>query len=461
LNEHNSIKHALGTGIAMKVVHISSHDCFGGAARSAYRLHAGLREIGCDSTMLVGVRDGNDPSVQLFQPREDASSRFLRYARRRNIAASFRRYRDKRPPGLEAFNDDRSEYQSEIQEQIPDCDVIHLHWVAGLFDYRVFLAAAARRAPLVWTLHDMNPITGGCHYDRECGRFAGACGRCPQLGSSDSHDLSNAVWQRKQRAFTAIPAGRLHVAAPSRWLAGEASRSSLLRSVPIAVIPYGLDTEAFVPRNMSIARNVLGIPKDAHVLFFAAHWLGEPRKGFALLAEALAGMNDISNLFLLSAGKCSGAPSISISHRNLGIVESEHLLSLAYSAADAFVLPTLQDNLPNTLLESLSCGTPVAAFNVGGVPDVLGDKEDGVTGALAQAGNIVDLRRSIRELLAHPDLRATLRGNCRRRAVRDYTLSGSARHYMKLYAELLSHNRAGSVVEDSECRQNQFAPTSR
>jgi glycosyltransferase involved in cell wall biosynthesis len=454
----------------MKVVHISSHDRFGGAARSAYRLHAGLRDLGCDSTMLVGIRDINDPSVQLFHPPNDAASRLLRYARRKNIAASFRRYRNSRPAGLEAFSDDRGEYQAAILEQVPDCDIIHLHWIAGMFDYRAFLPAAARRAPIIWTLHDMNPFTGGCHYDRECGLFAGECGSCPQLGSSDARDLSNAIWHRKQRAFAGIPAGRLHIVTPSRWLAREAASSSLLRGTSISVIPYGIDTGAFAPRDMALARGVLGIPQDARVLFFGAHWIGEPRKGFAILAEALAGMNDIPNLFLLTAGKCGGTPSVTVPHRNLGIVESEHLLSLAYTAADVFVLPALQDNLPNTLLESLSCGTPVAAFNVGGVPDAVGDAHGAANGsnsecvpvgALALPGNVADLRRAIRELLADAGHRTTMRENCRRRALRDYTLNGSARHYMNLYASLLGHSPTGAPLEDSECRQNQFAPTSR
>jgi glycosyltransferase involved in cell wall biosynthesis len=454
----------------MKVVHISSHDSFGGAARSATRLHEGLCELGCDSSLLVGVRDSGESSVKLFHPADDNASRLLRYARRKNIAASFRRYRNTRPAGLEAFSDDRSEHQAAILEQIPDCDVIHLHWIAGLFDYRAFLPVAARRAPIVWTLHDVNAFTGGCHYDGGCGRFAERCGRCPQLGSSDTHDLSNAVWRRKRRAFAAVPPGRLHIAAPSRWLVREAAHSSLLRGVPISVIPYGLDTDAFAPRDISLARNILGVPQDSRVLFFAAHWLGEPRKGFAFLAEAISGMSDIPRLFLLSAGKCGGTPSVTIPHRNLGIVESEHLLSLAYSAADVFVLPTLQDNLPNTLLESLSCGTPVAAFNVGGIPDALGDALGDAAGiasgcapvgALARPGDVTDLRRAIRELLAHPGLRTTLRENCRQRALRDYTLKSSARHYMTLYTGLLTPNGTASSVEDLECRQNQLATISR
>jgi len=444
----------------MRVVHISVYDYFGGAARSAYRLQAGLLQLSCDSSMLVGTRDTNDSNVVLFQPPNNTPSRLLRYARRKNIAASFRRYRNTRPAGLEAFSDDRCEHQAAILEQIPDCDIIHLHWIAGLFDYRAFLHVAALRAPIIWTLHDMNPFTGGCHYDRECGRFASQCGQCPQLGSSDSSDLSHAIWRRKRRAFSAIPPGRLHVAAPSRWLAREAIRSSLLRGIPISVIPYGLDTDAFAPHDVSLARNILGIPQGACVLFFAAHWLGEPRKGFSLLAEALAGLNNIPNLFLLSAGKCGDTPPVTIPHRNLGIVESEQLLSLAYSAADVFVLPTLQDNLPNTLLESLSCGTPVAAFNVGGIPDALGDAlgdAGGIIsgcapiGVLARPGDVIDLRRAIRELLAHPGLRTTLRGNCRQRALRDYTLKNSARRYMTLYTGLLAPNDAASSVEDLAC----------
>ena len=431
----------------MRVVHISAHDRFGGAARAAYRLHAGLRELGCDSAMLVGVRDSDDPDVRVFQPPSDPAGRMIRYGRRKNLAASMARYRNSRPAGGEMFSDDRSEHQAALLAQIPECDVIHLHWVAGLFDYRAFLPAAGRRASLVWTLHDMNAFTGGCHYDRGCGRFAEQCGCCPQIGSHDSNDLSRAVWKRKKTAFAAIPAGGLHMVTPSRWLAREAQRSPLLKGVSVSTIPYGMNAEAFAPREKSFARAVLGIPANARVLLFAAHWIGEERKGFRFLAEALSGMTNVPDLFLLSLGKSGGTPTLSIPHRNLGYVESEHLLSLVYSAADVFVLPSMQDNLPNTMLESLACGTPVAAFRVGGVAEVL---EDGVTGMLAEPGDAGSLRSAILEFLEVPARREEMGANGRSLILQKYTLRESARRYAELYSGLGDAARAHRRPELSE-----------
>lgn len=431
----------------MRIVHISSHDRFGGAGRAAYRLHAGLRALGCDSRMLVGTRDSDDPEVHLFRPPSDAASRVIRFGRRKNLAASLARYGDTRPAGAELFSDDRSEHGAAFLAQIPSCDVIHLHWVAGLFDYRGFLPVAARRAPIVWTLHDMNPFTGGCHYDRECGRFGEMCGRCPQLGSHDANDLSRSVWKRKHRALADLPAGSLSVVTPSRWLANEARRSTLLGDIPVSVIPSGLDVEAFAPREKICARTMLGIPADAKVVLFVAQWVGEPRKGFALLAEAIAAMGGVENLFLLSLGKSSGAPPLAIPHRHLGAVESEQLLSLVYSAADLFVLPSLQDNLPNTLLESLACGTPVVAFRSGGIPEVLHDR---VTGRLAATGDAVSLRQAIIEMLDDPAQCARMGENGRRLILDNHTLQFAAQQYIELYTALQEGRAAPRSVEKIE-----------
>lgn len=430
--------------IGMRIVHISSGDNLGGAAIAAHRLHSELREAGCDSVMIAGNRDGCDLGIRQFHPPADWPSRVMRYARRKNLQAAWNQYRTARPSDASLFSGDRSVHYAALLAQVPSCDVIHLHWVAGLFDYRAFLPAAARQAPLVWTLHDMNPFTGGCHHDYGCGRFANQCGACPQLGYSNPHDLTRVTWRRKRRAFTSIPAGRLQVVAPSQWLAGEARRASLFRDFPVCVIPNGLDMQTFAPREKLSARVMLGIPADARVLLFVAQWLGDPLKGFSHLAHALTGMTDVPGLFLLSVGKFAGALPVPIPCRNLGIVHDPRLLSMIYSAADLFLLPSLQDNLPNTMLESLACGTPIIAYGSGGIPEVV---RDGVNGMLVPTGDVAALRSTILSVLSDPARRSAMSENARRLMLREYTLKESARRYAELYASLCGGTYAHPQVE--------------
>ena len=159
--------------------------------------------------------------------------------RRRQILGDFARYHATRPTGLEPFSDDRSVHAFDLVKQLPPCDVIYLHWVAGFVDYHAFFSALPPRTPVVWLLHDMNVMTGGCHYDDDCGRYVNGCGACPQLGSADPEDLSRQVWKRKQEVFGTVEANRLHLVAPSRWMRELAKASPLLSRFPVTLIPNG------------------------------------------------------------------------------------------------------------------------------------------------------------------------------------------------------------------------------
>ena len=332
----------------MKIVHLSTSDMNGGAARAAYRLHLGLIRLGHDSTMFVARRRGNDPRVIAFAPAMNIYSRLRRRLRREQITRSFLNYRRSRPAGYELFSDDRTEHGSAILQQLPPCDVINLHWIAGFVDYEAFFVSLPEQTPVIWTLHDMNPFTGGCHYDHGCGKFRANCGSCPQLGSRNEDDLSRRIWYRKRDIFSTIRELRLHLVADSRWLATEARCSALLGRFPVTSCYYGLDVEDFAPRDRSFARDVLGVPRDVSVVLFAAHSVENRRKGFALLIDALAGMSDPKNPFLISVG--SGKPAIDarISHLHLGHISDDRWLSLVYSAADVFVIPSLQEAFGQT-----------------------------------------------------------------------------------------------------------------
>lgn len=421
----------------MKIVHLSTHDVAGGAARAAYRLHTGLRRLGHDSLMFVRQRHSYDPDVIAYRPASDLPTRLRRRWRRAQLGRDSAPYHASQPSGYDRFHEDRTRFGADLIAQLPRGDVVNLHWISDYVDCDSFFSRVPHQTPVVWTLHDMNPFTGGCHYDLGCGRYVDGCGACPQLGSRTERDLSHQVFQRKRRVFERIDPGRLHLVALNYWMAAEVRRSVLLRRFPVTVIPNGLDTEVFAPRERALARDVLGLAREARVVLFVATSVDSRRKGFALLAETLREMGDLPGLHLLSLGTGQPAVDPGIPHVHLGTVQNERLLSLVYSAADLFVIPSLQDNLPNTVLEALACGSPVVGFEVGGIPEMV---RHGVTGLLVRAGDTAALSEAIRDLLEDEARRLEMAARCRGVILGEHTLQAQAGRYVELY-QTISRSR--------------------
>ncbi len=417
----------------MKVVHVSTWDGAGGAGVAAYRLHAALLDAGADSRMFVENKCREDERVLAFRPARGLCVRLRRVARRLWISAALRRYVRTRPPGLEPFSDPRTIYGAAPVRQLPPCDILHLHWVAQFVDYGEFFRRLPSRVRVVWTLHDMNAFTGGCHYDLGCGRFAAQCGACPQLGSRSENDLSRAGWRRKRDAFRRLR-GRMHIVTPSHWMAEQVRLSSLLGEFAVTVIPNGVDAEQFAPRDPVACRSILGLPSEARVLLFLAHSVDNRRKGFGFLRDALAGLRGVKDLVLLSAG--AGRPDVPavLPHVHLGYVQGQRFLSAVYSAADLFVIPSLQDNLPNTVLESMACGRPVVGFEVGGIPDMV---RPGETGFLVPPQDADALRETILGALSDMDRLRAMSERCRQTVLNDYTLARQAQRCLELYRLLV------------------------
>jgi glycosyltransferase involved in cell wall biosynthesis len=383
--------------------------------------------------MLVQSRQSVDPLVIRFQPPKNPLVRLRRGIKRRYLAGTQASF--VRAPGASLFSDDRSANNADVIGQMPPSDIVNLHWVAGFFDYREFFHKIPARLPVVWTLHDMNPFTGGCHFDGGCGKFAERCGACPQLGSNDPKDLSAQVWRRKQEAFSLLNGDTVHLVTPSRWLQGEMSKSTLMSKFRCTAIPNALDTELFQPREQGAARKLLGISADSAVILFLADWAGEKRKGFDLLVEALKPFRNDRRVYLLAAGRELPAHDLGPQLVTTGYLTGEKQLSWVYSAADVFVLPSLQDNLPNTALEALSCGVPVVGFDVGGIPEIV---HEGETGLLVAAKDVAGLRAAITSVVENKDVRVRMAEAGRRFAVANYGLEIQARRYLELYTELVA-----------------------
>jgi glycosyltransferase involved in cell wall biosynthesis len=432
---------------AMRIVHLNKLDIQGGAARAAYRLHKGLQRIGHESSMIVAARTSDDPTVIPVNRPSDLVNRVRRGLRQYRIEKRFTYYQKSRPPGYELFSEDTSDYGPQLLDQIPDTDVINLHWVPGFLDYKSFFSRISRGIPLVWTLHDMNAFTGGCHYDLGCGRYLEQCGACPQLGSRHNKDLSRRTWMRKHSIFSRIEAHRLRFVTPSKWLAAEVRRSPLLAKFEVTVIPYGLDLQDFSPRDKAQARYLLGLPPDAKVVLFVAERTDSPRKGFSVLAQVLNECtSNIKKLVLVSVGQAKPDGTLKAPSMHLGALSNDRFLSIAYSAADIFVIPSLQDNLPNTVMEAMACGVPVVGFGVGGIPDMI---RQGKTGLVVDAGDMKAMANAIIHIVNGTEICRSMGVSARETAVKEYSFEMQAGRYADLYSKVLG---------DANCLKRSFGP---
>jgi glycosyltransferase involved in cell wall biosynthesis len=421
----------------MRVVHLSWYDLNGGAARAAWRVHESLRLVNTESSMFVGLRESQDPTVKQHIPGRGPIARLKRIFRRDLLEWQLGRSSRGRPTGFEDFRDDRTISSSETGLSAPDADIYHLHQITDFVDYRASLLRLASRAPIVWTLHEMTPFTGGCHYAYECEGFTRSCGDCPQLGSNHPQDLSHAVWKRKRSVYQQIAPTRIHVVGASRWIAAEAQRSSLLQRFPVSVIPYGLDTDVFKP--MPEARRLLegfGLKPSTRVIAFVSDWTKNRRKGFDLLDAALSALPPGPETALVSLGR-GDAPKLQskLPHVHLGSLSEDRMIAAVYSMADLFVIPSLQDNLPNTVLEAMACGAAVVGFCVGGIPDMVRHGENGL---LVPPRDVPSLAAAMHTLLADDTRRACMGKAGREIVEREFSRQLQGERYVSLYQSLLA-----------------------
>ena len=416
----------------MKVSILSAYDRANGSARAAYRLHKGLQQIGLDSHMLVQGKQTSDKTV--VAPKSKLSEGMAK-ARVTFDGLPLKLYRQ-RQSALMSMQWLPDRCAAQLKRLNPD--IVNLHWANDA--YLQIETLAKIKVPIVWSLHDMWAFTGGCHYTQECDRYLQSCGSCPQLGSNTDLDLSRWVWKRKQKAWQR---SNLTIVALSSWLAGCARNSSLLKDTRVEVIHNGIDTELYKPIDKHIARQLLGLPQDKHlVLFGALKATSDKRKGFHLLQPALSelsqnGWHDKLELVVLGASKPDDAPEYGFKTHYLGTFSDDLTLALVYSAADVFVASSIQENLANTVMEALACGTPCVAFNIGGMPDMIAHQQNGY---LAQPFQIDDLARGIAWIL-DTDRHNTFASHARASIMQRFTLEIQANRYHSLFQSLLNEVR--------------------
>jgi glycosyltransferase involved in cell wall biosynthesis len=414
----------------MKILHLSTFDTAGGAARSAYRLHQGLKGIGVSSQMLVQKKDSDDRTVIAPQTILEKGIAKLGHSVEA-IPLWFYRQREKTTFSTQWFPDAILPRVAQLNP-----DVINLHWIR---ESHLQIETISRlRKPIIWTLHDMWSFTGGCHYDQNCNRYVDSCGACPQLNSSKNWDLSRWIWQRKFRAWENT---KLTLVTPSSWLAKCASSSSLFKHRRVEVIPYGLDTQRYKPINPQTARELLNLPQDKQlVLFGAVNATSDRRKGFHLLQPALqslcsSGWHDRIELIVYGSSQPSVQTDLGFKTRYLGRLSDDISLALVYAAADVFIAPSLQDNLPNTVMEAIACGTPCVAFKIGGMSDMIEHQKNGY---LAQPFDVEDLAQGIAWMLENRERHQKLSRRAREKAEQEFTQEIQARRYTSLFTEILA-----------------------
>ena len=424
----------------MNVVHLSTYHRFGGAAVAANRLHRALLSASVESTMLVGTSNRQEkhqvePGVTYLANNFLAEqTAFGRFVAERLYFLPVERDRSVRFQFSPAVFGTSLNFHPAIQQ----ADVLHLHWINfGFLSIDTLRNLFALRKPIVWTLHDQWAFTGGCHYSRGCDHFLSHCHTCPYLKKPGKHDLSYRVFEQKVRLFDTA---NILFTPPSRWLADEAMRSTLLRRFPFAVIPYAIDQKRFCPVERAEANAFLDLPKvnQPRLLFGSAN-VTDTRKGFHYFAEALTLLQqqhpDLTpEILVFGKGRSYLFDQLPYPIRALGILTTEDEIVAAYNAADVMVVPSLEDNLPNTVIESLACGTPVVAFRTGGIPEMIDHQQNGY---LAAVGSAQELADGLAFILTHPDSEL-LRQNARQSSETKFSEDVVATQHIELYRQSLN-----------------------
>ena len=420
----------------MKILIVNKSASGGGAAVAAVRLFNALKLSGADVKMLV--QDGNNGNDKIESVSKDKVSKSMALSRF-ILERLYFLPNEKNKSVRFQFSPAVAGADISNHPWVVEADIIHLHWVNhGFLSVKSLGKLFKYKKPIVWTLHDMWTFTGGCHYSGDCSEFIERCGSCPFLKYSHSSDLSHKILERKKKIWKSA---NMEAVSCSNWLGSLAKESVLLRNKKITSIPNPIDTSQFKPIQKSDARNNLGLPKDKKLLLFGAANVNDPRKGIKYLMQALEildikheGLSQQLELVVFGKSNKELFNKIPFKIHEMNFISDVSNLIYLYNAADVFVLPSLQDNLPNTVMESLACGTPVVAFKIGGVPEMIMHEK---TGYLANAKNSDHLAKGIYEIMFNFNSES-LKTAAVNFVQSNYSNLTVAERYMNVYKSLLS-----------------------
>lgn len=418
----------------MKVLIVNTSERTGGAAVAAHRLMMALNNNGAKARMLVRDKESDSLTVVGLPPSWRLRWHFLW---ERLVIFSRLHFSRKH-----LFEIDIANAGSDITRlrEFQEADVIHLHWInqgmLSLSDIRKILRSGK---PVVWTMHDIWPATAICHYTRGCRYYKSQCRRCSLLpGGGSDHDLSASVWRQKSQLLSEAS---VYFVTCSKWLEGEARASALLKEHKITSIPNAIDTRVYAPRDKQAARRELGLPEDRRLILFVSQRVTDTRKGMAYFVEALSHLvahhpdaAATMGVAILGGHSEEVASQLPLPVYPLGYVNDEQRVVAVYNAADVFVLPSLEDNLPNTIMEAMACGVPCVGFKVGGIPEEIDHQKNGYVAEYRRAD---DLAEGIHWVLSEADYQA-LSAHAVAKVSHSYSQQSVALKYLDVYHQAMA-----------------------
>ena len=410
----------------MRILIVNTSERTGGAAVAASRLMEALCNYGVKAKMLVRDKETQSLTVSALPGQRRSQCHFLWERFVIWLHLHFRRQH--------LFDIDIANAGTDITRlpEFQEADVIHLHWVnQGMLSLKDIRKILESGKPVVWTMHDIWPATAICHYARGCEAFQTECRHCPLM--SGALDFSYRVWQQKQRM---LQGQRVTYVACSQWLADEARKSALLKGQLVTSIPNPIDTHVFRPQDKQEARQALNLPTDKRIILFVSQRVTDPRKGMSFFVDAVAKlvekhpeMKQNTVVAILGGHAEDVASQLSLPACPLGYVSNPKRIVEVYNSADAFVLPSLEDNLPNTLMESMACGVPCVGFQVGGIPEMIDHRQNGY---VARFRDVDDLAAGIRYVLDDADY-AELSKSAVQKVAHSYSQQSVAKRYVEIY----------------------------
>ena len=421
----------------MRVLIVSTSEKTGGAAVAAHRLMEALNNNGVRACMLVRDKETDDIRVGEI-PHNWVKQWYFLWER---LVIYLHLHLSKK----HLFEIDIANAGADITktEAFKEADVVHLHWInQGMLSTGTIGRILASEKPVVWTMHDMWPATAICHYTRGCDSYRTACSECqllPHGGSRD--DLSAWTWRRKSRML----AGRhVYFVACSRWLEMEARKSRLLKDHSIMSIPNPIDSHLFRPMDKGEGRRINGLPEGKKIILFVSQRVTDKRKGIDHFVRAINTMvekhpkaKETMGIAILGGHAEDLAGQLALPSYPLGYVNDQERIVSIYNSADTFVLPSLEDNLPNTIMEAMACGVPCVGYRVGGLPEMIDHRKNGY---LATLRDSADLSDGIWWVLEEADYEG-LAGSCVRKVAKKYSQHSVAIKYIEVYNEAIAYKR--------------------
>lgn len=413
----------------MNILIVNTSERTGGAAVAAGRLMEALNNNGEKAMMLVRDKQSDNISVADLPCKSMGRWHFLWERFCIYVRLHFSRTH------LFEIDIANSGFDITRTQEFEWADVVHLHWInQGMLSLSSLRKIVKSGKPVVWTMHDLWPATSICHYARGCEAFQSGCHDCQLLpGHGSKRDLSYSVWKRKKKL---LDSANITFVACSKWLMNQAKQSALLRGQNVVSIPNAIDNHLFSPQNKREVRKKVGLPTDKNVILFVSQRVTDERKGIKYFLEALdilekdhPEMAENTVVALLGGHSEEVAERISFPVYPLGYVDNVHSIVDIYCCADLYVLSSLEDNLPNTIMEAMACGVPCVGFRIGGIPEMI---DHGKNGYVAEPKDAADLARGISWTLCEADHEA-LSSAAIMKVKASYSQQSVAKKYIEVY----------------------------